>query len=167
MINLGPSWRGGGTTTVLGPPPGPSATVQSWGAGNVERRMAQNSGSSWGSRRVLRVPTLAFLKAETSVPGSQGLLGGGGRLFKASSRQIRSGRWRWAASLLGSLSGSGGAGAYPQLSPGSGRVRPAGSGLTWAARGPLLKSWDPTRRSAAPREPRLCAHRHPPPSCSG
>lgn len=57
--------------------------------------------------------------------------------------------------------------AYPQLSPRLGRVRPAGSGLAWAARLPLLKSWDPTGRSAAPREPGLCAHRHPPPSCSG
>lgn len=110
----------------------------------------------------------SLLKSPDFGPRISGTAGGeGGRLFKASSPQIRSGRWRWAASLLGSLSGSGGAGAYPQLSPGSGRVRPAGSGLTWAARGPLLKSWDLTRRSAAPREPRLCAHRHPPPSCSG
>lgn len=61
----------------------------------------------------------------------------------------------------------GGAGAYPKLRPGSGCGRPAGSGLAWAARRPLLKSWDATPRSAARREPRLCAHRHPPPSCSG
>lgn len=54
--------------------------------------------------------------------------------------------------------------AQPRVA-GCGRL--ARSGLTQAARGPLLKSWDPTQRGATPREPQLWAHRHPPPSCSG
>lgn len=95
---------------------------------------------------------------------SRGCLWGGQQLLRAPSQRFGSGRWRWAAALLGSLSGSGGAGACPQLSPKSGRGRPAGSGLAGAARRPLLKSGYLTR--AAPREPRLCAHRHPPPSFS-
>lgn len=54
---------------------------------------------------------------------------GRGRLFSSPSPRFRSGRWLWVAALLDSLSGSGRAGACPQLSPKSGCRRPARSGL--------------------------------------
>lgn len=90
-----------------------------------------------------------FSEAQTLVPFPRGCGWGGGQRFRAPSQRFRSRRWRWAAALRGSLSGSGGPGACPQLSPGSGHGRPAGSELARAARGPLLKSWDPKRRGAA------------------
>lgn len=168
MINLGPSWGGGPHNHSPGPPPRAFGSCQSWGAGNVERRMAQASGFYWGSRRVLWVPTLAFLEARTLVPGSQGLLVGRKAAVQSFFTADPLRPLALGGVALGFSFGLRGCRSIPPAQPRVGALAPrSGSGMIWAARGPLLKSWDPTRRSAAPREPRLCAHRHPPPSCSG
>lgn len=70
-----------------------------------------------------------FSEAQTSVPNHRGLRVGKGPLFRSPSQRFRSRRWLWVAALLGSLSGSGRAGACPQLSPRSGCGRPVRSGL--------------------------------------
>lgn len=81
-----------------------------------------------------------FEEPQTLGPDPRGLQAGRGRLFSAPSRRFRSGGW--AAALLGPPPGSGGAGAYPQRSGGPGRGCPAGAGLGWAARAPLLQPRD-------------------------
>lgn len=118
-----------GTTTVWAPP-GPLATAQSWGG----RQSREEDGSGLRSflgvpKSPVRVLTLAFSEAPTSVPDHRGLRVGRGRLFRSPSQRFRSGRWLWVAALLGSLSRSGRAGACPQLSPRSGCRRSARSGL--------------------------------------
>lgn len=158
MINLGPSWRGGGTTNVLGPPPGPSATAQSWGAGNVERRMAQNSGSSWGSRRVLRVPTLPFLKAQTLVPGSQGLLVGRGPAVQGFFTADPLRALALGGVALGFSLGLRGCRSIPPAQPRIGARAPGGlwADLGSARTSPQVVGPDQAQRGAA-GAPALCA----------
>lgn len=62
--------------------------------------------SRWGDTHFSETQTLGL-----RPPGR---LAGRGRRFRAPPQQSgRSGRWGWAAALLGSLAGSGGAGACP------------------------------------------------------
>ena len=99
-----------------------------------------------GGHSLLRCPDLGH-------GPSRGCLWGGEQLLRVPSKPFGSGHWRWAAALLGSLSGSGGAGACPQLSPGSGRGLPAGSRRApgWPGQSADLSS-SPGTRPARHRE---------------
>lgn len=118
-----------------------------------------SSASWWGGTH--------FSEAQTSVPDQRGAAGGEGATVQFS----------FAAVPLRALALGGGAPGFSlglresrSIPPAQPQVGVQAFGALWAtpaACGPLLKSWDATQRGAAPREPRLCAHRHPPPSCSG
>lgn len=147
---------GGGTTTVLGPPPGPSATAQSWGAGRVERRMAQASGSSWGSRRVqLGFPPWVSKNRRLWAPDLRGCRWGGGgcsELLPGGSAPGAGRRRSWVPSRA-----PGGPGHTPSSAAGRGagaRRAPGRSGQRedrFSSRGTGLA------QRAAAGAPALCA----------
>lgn len=116
-----------------------------------------SSVSLWGDTH--------FSEAQTLGPRPQGLLVERGRPFRASAQRFRSGCW--AAALLGSLSGSGGVRACPpaQRQVGARALGGRGAGRGSARTSLQVAGPDPSQRVAAGAP--VCAHRHPPPSCSG
>lgn len=157
LTNLGPSW--GGAQPQSGPPPRAFGNCPVLGG----RQSREEDGSGLRSflgvpKSPVRVLTLAFSEAPTSVPDHRGLRVGRGRLFRSPSQQFRSGRWLWVAAFLGSLSLAPG---EPEHAPGSAPGRGAGGrralGYPGSVRtSPQVLGPDPAPRCAA-GTPALCA----------